>query len=453
LVSGLDTATIISQLLQLEARPQTMLKSRVSTAERQVTALQTLNAKLAGIATKAAELANTGAWSPLAATSTSDKISVTPEDGALPMSFSVAVQSTAKAYSATYGSAVAKGQAVTTSDTLTIDVDGAAASINLTDKTLEGVAKAINAADQGVQAVLVRAGGTAEAPTYRLNLTATSSGMNSAFTVDDGTGVAGTFGGIVGEVDASDATILVNGASVTSPTNTFEGLMPGVTLTVAPDATTETTGTVTVARDAESVTESVKALVDAVNGALTEVASLTAHAVDGKGGGLLAGDSTLRGVRNQLLSLVTGGVDDVSLAPYGIQTDRYGKLVFDEVKFEEAFKADPTKTTEMFTVPSEYDWDDPDPVQVAGFAGRLERLADTFSDSLDGTVTLSIKGRQSQIKGWEDDVADWDVRLAAREATLQRQYTALETALGQLQSQGNWLAGQLGSLPKMSSGQ
>jgi flagellar hook-associated protein 2 len=348
---------------------------------------------------------------------------------------------------------VAKDQAVTTSDTLTIDVGGTTTTINLTDKTLEGVAKAINAADQGVQAVLVRAGGTAEAPTYRLNLTATSSGLNSAFTIDDGTGTAATFGGIIGEVDASDATIVVNGAPVTSSTNTFEGLMPGVTLTVASDATTETTGTVTVARDTESVVESVKALVDAVNGALTEAASLTAHAVDGKGGGLLAGDSTLRGVRNQLLSLVTGGVDDASLAPYGIQTDRYGKVVFDEAKFEEAYQADPTKTSEMFTVPAGYDWESPDPAQVVGFAGSLERLADTFSDSLDGTVTLSIKSRQSQIKGWEDDVADWDVRLAAREATLQRQYTALETALGQLQSQGNWLAGQLGSLPKMSSGQ
>ena len=40
LVSGLDTATIISQLMQLEARPQTMLKSKVTTEQKVVAALQ-----------------------------------------------------------------------------------------------------------------------------------------------------------------------------------------------------------------------------------------------------------------------------------------------------------------------------------------------------------------------------------------------------------------------------
>ena len=85
-------------------------------------------------------------------------------------------------------------------------------------------------------------------------------------------------------------------------------------------------------------------------------------------------------------------------------------------------------------------------------AATLERLGKTFSNSLDGTITLAIKSRQSGIKGMEDDIADWDVRLAARQTTLQRQYTALETALGKLQSQSSWLAGQIGSLPSMSKG-
>ena len=50
LVSGLDTATIISQLMQLEAQPRTQLQSRVSSNQRELSALQTFNSKLAAIA-------------------------------------------------------------------------------------------------------------------------------------------------------------------------------------------------------------------------------------------------------------------------------------------------------------------------------------------------------------------------------------------------------------------
>jgi flagellar hook-associated protein 2 len=49
----------------------------------------------------------------------------------------------------------------------------------------------------------------------------------------------------------------------------------------------------------------------------------------------------------------------------------------------------------------------------------------------------------------EDDIADWDVRLEQRRTMLERQYGALEVALGKMQNQASWLAGQINSLPKM----
>ena len=62
LVSGLDTATIVSQLMQIEAQPQSRLKTRVSTEQTSLTALQTLNAKLSTLAAKASELAKATGW-------------------------------------------------------------------------------------------------------------------------------------------------------------------------------------------------------------------------------------------------------------------------------------------------------------------------------------------------------------------------------------------------------
>src|SRR3546814_3333829 len=89
-------------------------------------------------------------------------------------------------------------------------------------------------------------------------------------------------------------------------------------------------------------------MVDVLNNALDELASLTKTGADAKDRGMLAGDSTLRGVRDKLIESVTHGVNGESLAAYGIQVDRYGKVTFDETKFKAAYAADSTTTSAVF---------------------------------------------------------------------------------------------------------
>ena len=152
----------------------------------------------------------------------------------------------------------------------------------------------------------------------------------------------------------------------------------------------------------------------------------------------LRGDGTVRQLRNNLLSSVFPG-GTTSLAAYGIQTTRSGRLELDEATFKEAFAADPTGTADMFT---------PD---GNGFAARVAAVATTASDATDGTLTAAITGRSSGIDRMEDSIEEWDRRLALRRTTLERQFTALETAMSQMTSQSSWLAGQIASLPSSSS--
>ena len=77
LVSGLDTTTMISQLMQLEARPQTMLKEKVSSTQSLVTALQQLNTRVASLGGVAEKAAAAGALDLYKATSSSDKATAT----------------------------------------------------------------------------------------------------------------------------------------------------------------------------------------------------------------------------------------------------------------------------------------------------------------------------------------------------------------------------------------
>jgi flagellar hook-associated protein 2 len=455
MISGLDTATIISQLMQLEARSQTQLKGRVTTQQRQVTSLQTVNAKLANITTKAADLAKTTAWTPTTATSSNDKVAVTADSGAVAGSLTFSVGKLAASASMTYTKSATKSTVVATPNTqLTITFDDAAktpVTVDTGDGRLDTITAALNATGKGVDAVLVRTGGTDLDPTFRLSVMSEASGALSGFSIATSDGspfLEGTAGGSAG----ADAEITLAGQA--SPlkfsSNTITDLMPGVDVTLQPDAKAGDTATITVARDAKAMTATVKSLVDNLNGLLDEIGSLTAYGAGGKSAGILAGDSTLRGVRDQLLSAITGGVDKKSLSTYGIQVDRYGKVTFDEAIFQKAYETDPVGTSAAFT--SNSDPTSPQPASFDGLAVTLKRLGDLASNSTTGTVTSAIKGRTESIDDMNDAIDAWDVRLETKRLALQRQYAALEVALGSLQNQSSWLAGQIAGLPKMNSG-
>jgi len=50
------------------------------------------------------------------------------------------------------------------------------------------------------------------------------------------------------------------------------------------------------------------------------------------------------------------------------------------------------------------------------------------------------------ISSLNDQVSEWDVRLELRRTALQKQFSGLEVALGKMQQQSSWLAGQLAGL-------
>ena len=345
--------------------------------------------------------------------------------------------------------------------TITYDDGRAAETINTGDGSIQSVADAINATS-GLKATLVRSGLAADGttPTYALQVVSTVTGVTSGFSIDetapaDPANPVAFMGGTSSVTNGQNAKITLAGQSLPTEftSNTVTDLMPGVDVTLLAGSE-GTSATITVARDTEGLTASVKGMVDAVNAALEEIGTLTAYDATTKKSGLLGGDTLMRGIRNDLIESVSRGLGGESLATVGIQVDRYGKLTFDEAKFKAAYAADPAGTVAKFAGTDATPANAMDPSDPSyGFADKLKVLAESFSSSTVGTVTQAIKNRQSSIRGLQDDIADWDVRLATRQTTLQRQYTALESALGKLQSQSSWLAGQIASLPQMSSGQ
>lgn len=434
LASGLDTASIISQLMALEALPQTKLKTQVTTEQSKVSTLQKVNTGLQALSTSIDGMlaATTGSWATLAATSTNTGVSVAATAAAFPGNFTVTVGQTALSHQAAFLTPHAKTDVVTGASTSVLlkragDPD---LQIDTANGTLEELATAINAADAGVRATLVRTGTSGGIDQYRLLVESSTTGADQAFDLTDSTGAALLGGATVRT--GRDASIDIGGITATSTTNTFADVVPGVTVTLASNATGA--ADIAVSRDATGSSASVKSLIDQVNAVLGQISGATSTSTTAKG--VLAGDSTLRRVSGALQEAIYPA-DGSSMATYGVQIDRYGKLTFDADKFAAAYAADPVATAAAFTGPD-------------GFGSRVKSVADAASDKYDGSVTNAITNHGTAITRLNENIARWDDRLELRRTSLERQYTALETALSHMQAQSSWLSAQLASMTASS---
>ncbi len=82
---------------------------------------------------------------------------------------------------------------------------------------------------------------------------------------------------------------------------------------------------------------------------------------------------------------------------------------------------------------------------AVGVGGLANRIADAISNT-GGVVSQQTASLQSQINDLAQRQASVQSRLDARRAALTAQFTAMETALQQLQAQGSWLTSQISSL-------
>lgn len=123
---------------------------------------------------------------------------------------------------------------------------------------------------------------------YRLQFSASATGAASTFTVD---GLDPVLGGTVVTAVGADARITIGegaGAyAVTSPSNSFADVLPGVTVRAVSASVNPVT--VTVDGNADALADKVSALVDAANAALAEIAAKSAYDTKTNKGGPLTG--------------------------------------------------------------------------------------------------------------------------------------------------------------------
>jgi flagellar hook-associated protein 2 len=476
LITGMSTTETINQLMQVEALPQTALKTKVGVANKVVAAYQSVNTRLSSIVSAAKALGDPNTWTSMKATSNSDAAIVTTQPGAAAGSFSFRVEKLAATHVVTYTA----GSVASTTDATTSPVtgnqpikmklaDGSTATLAPKDKSLQSLVDAINTTAGSVytaSAVQIGAG------QYTLQLTAKDSGTAGATAVSQAGYPTGLnlLGTPKETVTGTDAAIKVgstaNAYTITSSTNTFADVMPGVTVTAAKvQAVGDAPVTVGLTSDIDGIAAKVQALVDNANVALSEIASQSKIKGENVGAGPLVGDTTMRKLTQDILGAVSGGADGVgSLSAVGVALDRSGKLTFDKQKFVDAYKADPAQTRAYFDSYTEVPHAkanagkfDPGWDTARGLARKLETIGllasegvilptDPADKAKQGLLQSLIQRRTDTISDLNKQVSAWDVRLESRKTALQRQFSSLEVALGKMQQQSSWLAGQLAGL-------
>ena len=425
LTSGLDTRAIVDQLMAVERNPQVLLQNKLAKQNQTVSALQGINTRLASLATSAAEFAKPETWTRATATASDKSVSVVagPTAGTGSISFRVNQLADRGSWTTQAFTADQFGpqKIVVTS------ASGEPRTVTATGGSAQELAAAINAAGGNVRATTVRTGDGQ----YRLLMTSLNTGAADDITKVEITNADGSASAMTKPVQLArgqDAKVdLGFGNLVSSPTNTFTGLMTGTDVTL----TEKVTGLVTVSSqpDLATVAKAASGVVGALNVALSEMAEQSRADVTKPG--VLSGSSLVRGIQQQLAATMSSAVPGATLADLGVQLQRDGSVKIDEAAFTTFATAHPDEARALTAV----------------FGTAVADAAKQASAAGTGSISQSITSATSTARDLGERIADLDTRLDLRRATLERQFTALDVAISASKNTQGWLAGQIAGLP------
>lgn len=422
MASGLDTDTIITQLLNAERQPRVNLQLKGAAAEAKSAALTDISGKLSALKLAATALRSAGTWGDVQSVDSGDpsKVAVRTVAGAAPGGHAVVVTGLARGAQSTFDYAPPA-----TDGTLT--VNGRAVALTA-GASLDDAVSAINAVD-GAGVYAVNVGG-------RLAISSKTTGAASTATA---TGAAVSNGTTLG---GTDADFTVDGVRFTPPTNVVTTALPGVELTLK-GVTTGVAVTVTSpGPSADAVVDATKGFVTAYNAVVDAIRSRTTEAriptaattVDARKGvlfndvGLTNILSSLRRSVSATLPGLTSGLDQASelgvttgVATGGTTLDQdaiAGKLKLDTGLLRAKLDSDPKGVQKLLGGGA----------ATTGLAQSLEAVLEPLTQA-GGTFTGRIDSVGATIATLKDGLARFDDRIAAHETALRKQFTALELAM------------------------
>jgi flagellar hook-associated protein 2 len=435
LASGLDTDGIITSLMKIEQVPLTALTTKKTNVDSASKTLASISTKLVTLRDAALSLSKADSFASFKASSSDTAVVASSTGASAPGAYALQVTQLAREQR-TYSNPIAANTgAMGQAGTVSLRVGGGTAidvSIDAGD-SLGDVAAKINGSGAAVTASVLF-DGTA----YRLQVRGKDTGAANAVSFTE-TGTTFGFADPANTAQsAQDAKMLVDGITITRPTNQVTGVIPGVTLAL--------TKTTTAPIDIKVETDP-----DALSAKLTELARAysdvvtSSHLAAGYGSATasnaeLASDSTLRTTLSRLTAVTGSTVAGTtgkytSLASVGLIKQNDGTLKLDSVKLKAAIDADPAAVAKLFID------DGTGNSAMAKLSTSIKELAvdsgNMFQTRIDGYGTKSTRLTK------EADAMT--TRIAQKQTQLRAQFTSLESRVSAYQAQFSSLTASLTS--------
>ncbi len=367
--SGVLNADLVDQLVKAERAPtDNRLTRKTEQTEALISAYGKLRSAVTELRLPMRQLSAPDNLKAFSASTSNEDIAVSVDSAkASRGSYSVEVTSLANAQALASRDVFADRDSTSVGQgTMTLNVGDKTTNITIDggNDTLQGLANAINDSDAGVSAGVIDTGSG-----FQLVLSADETGTANAVSISVSGDTVGTNtdnqglsrfafnagmdvgSGLQQTIAANDAVMSINGVEVTRSSNSFENVIDGLTF----DISATGTSTIKVEQDLGAVADRVQGFVDKFNSLQATIDSLAGFNAEAGVGGLLNGDSTVRGIENQMrqiLTRVVPGLENASvrsLADVGITTNfETGGLEFDRAKFEEQLKNNPDDVTALF---------------------------------------------------------------------------------------------------------
>lgn len=448
LTTGLDVTSMVSQLMQIERQQGTSLYAGQKKSQSLISTLTTLNGQMKALGDAAKAFAPTSvldksAFTQVTAKSSDEAIAkATIGDNAGVGSLTFAVKSIAQAGSSISAATFAGDQELNggAAFNFTVETGGKATEVKIgPNAKLADVVEAINQQTGGdVKASMVQV-----APdTYKLQIASATTGAATNVNVTNGA-TPPTVPDVLGQFnqlnEGRDTVLMIGGDSanaveVRSATREVKDVLPGLTINpMAASSDLSKTVTIDLSADVEGIAGKVEAMVKAANDALGTISKNSSWDAEKKTGGAFVGDSTARGITYAIGNAFSGSSSYIpSMA--GIEWQKDGTITFDKAKFTAAYTENAEEVTK----------------NVTGLAAKLGEVSKNASNATDGSLTVRLQGEQAQVKEYSGRISNFEDRMTTRQEMYKQQFSALDSMLSKLQSQGSWLQGQLASLPSYS---
>jgi len=448
LTSNINWTNLINDMLNAKkASTITPLENKKSNYQAKLSAYQSFNSLLLSLKNYIEDnkLDKTSGYNIYKYNLTSSNTNITPEDvigislstEANIGNYSIEVTSLAQAEKIASDAQTSKTTALGLSGTITVNSKEIAIE---TEDTLQSIASKINSASAGVTASILSISDTE----HRLTLESQSEGAEGISLID-GSNILKTLG-ILDGLDqkkniitaGADASLNIDGYTISSSSNTVANAISGVTLTLKKTNTGEPIK-LAITEDQSAISGKVSAMVSSINSILSYIKTQNTYSGEGSTSSPLMGDINLQMVRNNINDAVflevEGNSTYTTASSIGLTFSKDGTLSLNTTTFSDALSANRTEVINVLTQ----------------LGDTLKTNMNVYVNPFTGTLSQVEKSINETITSIDKRIDELNERFDRQMVELEKKYNSLELLISSSNLMKNWLTQQIDYMKKSNS--